>query len=564
MCYHLCIYHVASTHYLISDHATAFLYSHIPLLPLLLDIFANILDLVVIAISLVPLCCPLYRSIVHGAVRLLVNLRESYRNNYHDACKDIDDMSKKSYKEEMATLAGHRGWVTREIDELLSLVSIAEETQASIAFDDVKTAAAKLQTRANSYESQVKAVLRAPDITKEGTDDVNERLKDTFKAITRAKREAAALIGDWEEKLREQEHHLAQAGRGTVGEGGNKCKLNNALKPPELTRAYTPSEFRNWRQRFDAYYNDSNMRAADNAVQQQYLMQCLDADIGGRLTDKVGTATPVFGGIGNAGCMDALQDIFRSIHPIPLRRLEVLRMQRNSNEDWPAWSARLRTACREADLATLQPDDLIALIMVTNSESDQLREEFAKLVNPTLAAVEAVGDAWQRRRTMMKTDGAEAKKVQQQQQQNKEPQQSGGGKKKKKSAGNGVSKQSLQGRCYACGSEDHGSRTCANRHTFVCNTCGKKGHKSVVCMSGQSQPAEARQAKPVGSSSAEQAKEDQEEYARAAYYANPPTQAQAQRVYVHTGGAAPPLANPAYAKAARLGRANKATPSMLA
>ena len=455
--------------------------------------------------------------------------------------------AQKSFKEQAASLRAQRGWLTREATDIKALCGIAEATGATIALEDVKRGREKLRERYDRVKNQVTLCTNCRDIKEDDLDKVNADMTADAEEYIKIVKRCAEVAGAIEENQATQARALAAAGAATGGNGGNKCKLNNSLKPPDLTRSFTPAEYRNWRERFRAYYNDSNMAAGSIEVQQQYLMQCLDLDIGSRLGDRTKRTYPLYAVAGGPGsCLEELDNIFKAIHPTPLRRLDLLKMKREPTEEWAAWSARLKAAAREADLDNFDKDDLIALLLMVHSNSAFLDEEFSKMANPSLEDVERVGLVWQRMHAM-KGDASAASV------QRAEGRGSGGNssnnsnnsgnnnsskkkKDKKKNKDRGVSRDSLKGKCFACGSAEHGIKECVNRWSLSCSSCNRKGHKAEVCMSG-AKPAEARQMY-----SEEDIQREQEEYDRKAYYANPPAQAHAARTAPR---GLPPLATPA-------------------
>lgn len=495
-----------------------------------------------------------------------------------------------SFKTEAATLSALRGWFTRDYNEVVDLVAMTRDTEASSAVEDAKKALGRLEERYTKVKNAVVKCNNCTDATTDNRDDVYKKLQENTDSLMAIKKEAYEVFGRIEREAADRQAHIAQA-QAAGGNGGGKCKLNNALKPPELTKSYSAAEFRHWRDRFRAYYNDSNIVVCKPEIQQQYLVQCLDQDIGCRLHAAVQRNWPIYDEPLCAGnCMEELVTIFNSIHPLPIRRLDLIRLKREQGEEWGAWSARLKAAAREADLATFHADDLIALLFMVNSNAPALEEEFAKLPNPTLAAVENAGNVWQRRATIRnelksaeKAQKAAAQEKatvqqargQQQQQQQQQPQQQKsqgkGGRKKDK----GQTKKSLVGKCYACGDTSHSIRECANRHTFTCDACGRKGHKASVCMRGYRDAAEARVAASSTLSVEEEAFLEQERYAKAAeanmaYTSPAPAQAQAARsipplaapsAYIRRVRTAPKPGTKAYARAAKLGP-SRPTPPM--
>ena len=409
--------------------------------------------------------------------------------------------AQKPYKDQALSLRAQRGWFTREVKDVRALCAIADATGATIASDDVKRAREKLRERYDRVKNQVTLCTNCRDIKEDELDKLNEGMTEVSDEYIRVLQRCSEVVGAIEENQATQARALAAAGAATGGNGGNKCKLNNSLKPPDLTRSFTPAEYRNWRERFRAYYNDSNMAAGSIEVQQQYLAQCLDLDIGSRLGDRTKRTYPIYAVAGGPGsCMEELDNIFKAIHPTPLRRLDLLKMKRESTEEWAAWSARLKAAAREADLDNFNKDDLIALLLMVHSNSAFLDEEFSKMANPSLEDVERVGMVWQRMHAMKGEQGAAS--VQRAEgrgggntNSNSNNNNSNGNKKKKqkkKGKDTGFSKDSLKGKCFACGSTEHGIKECANRWTLTCSTCNRKGHKAEVCMSG-AKPAEAKQ-----------------------------------------------------------------------
>ena len=261
-----------------------------------------------------------------------------------------------------------------------------------------------------------------------------------------------------------------------------KPQVNGALKPSVLNDDYTPVEMRAWVSQFKAFYSTSNMAQCTVEDQQAYLKICVDLNLYLRLSDKVSPTTEIFG---EGGCIDLIKEEFLNKYPLFSRRLDFFRLKKKKEESQMDYIARLKILGEEADLDDLSVDDLYVFRIICECSDSYLRDKYLKIEDPSLDDLMRITRAHEVARAAQKA--LDTNKV-----------NYAGNSKKKffKTKETRVTKESLKGRCFCCGSSTHLRNDCKKKH-LTCNKCKKQGHIAPVCLSGEkSESASASNSRP--------------------------------------------------------------------
>ena len=105
----------------------------------------------------------------------------------------------------------------------------------------------------------------------------------------------------------------------------NQIKLVPELKPSVLPHDASAGELRIWIKKYEAYYTASGMQYARTAVQNAYLLNCLNSTLSLELDGNISAQTPV---LGANSCMSKLLEMFRKKYPLLLRRKNFFQMTR--------------------------------------------------------------------------------------------------------------------------------------------------------------------------------------------------------------------------------------------
>ena len=119
-------------------------------------------------------------------------------------------------------------------------------------------------------------------------------------------------------RVREQ-RKSGEDGGGSVGAHKKVAKSVDSLKPDVLTKSMKPTEFRNWRRRFNDWHNTSCFDVLPVEGQTAFLRSVMEVEIIDQV-DFEGVATI-------KAALDRVEAQFMLIHPLLNRRVHFLTMQ---------------------------------------------------------------------------------------------------------------------------------------------------------------------------------------------------------------------------------------------
>jgi hypothetical protein len=302
-----------------------------------------------------------------------------------------------------------------------------------------------------------------------------------------------------------------------------KAKLAENQRPPTLNGDFKPAEFRLWLDKFDSFYNESELNKSEVVRQQNQLKMSISPELGGFLEQHMTEETPIYAPAGDAGavcCISLLRREFLNLYPLSARRQEFLNAKHMHAEGqrFSVFCQQIRTKAHEGDLAAMSLDDLLTHRVMMGCEDPDLRVELLKIIDPTWTKVMLVTKGHEQALASQAQAPARAAAVQ--------PQQSWGSNKKggktSSSSGGGNSaidrkKAELKGKCFRCGSGKHQSAACPHKEK-TCEKCQKYGHMSSVCLTsleagggGTSGGARARTTKQAAPQQPQQQQASQQE-----------------------------------------------------
>ena len=253
----------------------------------------------------------------------------------------------------------------------------------------------------------------------------------------------------------------------------------------------TPVEFSSWVMRFSAYYASSNMRNCSLGEQQAYFKACIDSYLEARIQDRILPVTPVLPTDGSISCIDLLNEEFLLIHPIFARRLEFFQAKQGHNQNFTDFAQKLQKKGDEADLASLDLNDVYVMRFLTSCSNLKLRERFLKETNPSKNKLLHIAQNFEvSQRFVTAINKSQGQVSAQQVSQGKKNSQKG--KKSGNSQDKGNSKaQNGKDRCRRCGTKNSGAHECKGANA-TCYKCGKKGHLANVCQSSDKSKSGSR------------------------------------------------------------------------
>ena len=188
----------------------------------------------------------------------------------------------------------------------------------------------------------------------------------------------------------------ADANAGAHGSTTAPSKIDDTLKPDELSRSATLEEFNIWSERFQAYFthNKKTLDRCDIAIPRQLLNNCLDYKLVNALktNDGITANTPV---IGENGCLDMLKQIFHKECPLFIRRFNYLRCTQDPGESFSDWWVSKKAKAQECEFEKMKKEDMLLLGLMMGVHDPKLKEEFQRQRDPTVDALVAIAENWQ-------------------------------------------------------------------------------------------------------------------------------------------------------------------------
>ena len=338
------------------------------------------------------------------------------------------------------SLASYKGHFTRQkkafarrLDELKNHPEVAENWGV---FD---SAFQKLQKGYDQLEQAFIALqLLEPDPAYET--QANNAFNDIEEATT-----------EYSKASKKRKEDGVGATMGAAGGGASKrmAKSVDALKPDVLTKSMRPTEFRNWRRRFDDWYTTSCFDTMPIEGQVAFLRSVLDVelseqvDFGGAATIKV--------------ALDRVEAQFMLIHPLLNRRVEFLTMQQKEGQLMSEHIICLTKAGLEADVDTMVPEDWKATRIISSCTDKEMRTKLLEMRpavanKPTVVELEKV------------VADFEARKI-------SEDLLNGGNPRSRR-----VQRDATKGECWKCRQKGHFARECpVPKNKLQCTVCNTKG-----------------------------------------------------------------------------------------
>ena len=255
--------------------------------------------------------------------------------------------------------------------------------------------------------------------------------------------EATAEFSKASEVRDREQRRTDDGGGGSSGPAKRVAKSVDSLKPDVLTKSMKPTEFRNWKRRWEDWYTTSCFDTMPVEGQIAFLRSFMETE----LIDQVD-----FGG---APTIKVAQ--FMLIHPLLNRRVEFLTMQQKEGQLMSEHIVALTKAGLEADVDTMGPEDWKATRIISSCTEKEMRTKLLEMKpavanKPTVVELEKV------------VADFEARKI-------SEDMLTGGGSKNRR-----VKNDKDKGKCWKCQQKGHFSRECTfPKDKLQCKICNTKG-----------------------------------------------------------------------------------------
>ncbi|PCJ22640.1 MAG: hypothetical protein COA94_08935, partial [Rickettsiales bacterium] len=408
-------------------------------------------------------------------------------------------MSRKQKKEEEEDLTeleiasrswgGFKGHFTRVVKSAIKSLDFAPHVPGSLlVINNLKEHMESVQkafTRADSSLS-VCALLDDPDVQGDYDGKAEELHARRDNIIAQLMDQIDELIAKAEDRKNTAALEAAAAaplhGQGAGPGPGPTVRPNAELKPPTLTRDFTPVEFRSWSEKFRAYHSSSRMELGKVRDQQAYLRACLDSYLDSRLARKLEDDTPIFG---RDSCIAILQTEWEVRYPILERRLEFWRTKQATGQWFTDWATALHRMGDEAELDNMTINQMYIMRYIVGTNDIKLREKFLAEIDPSLEDLQRIAGAYEVAAVSMK---AVAPHQHQAQAHAMQTGQQGG--RDKPRGQSGISREDKMAEmrrkdlCFRCAKRKHENKSECPAINGSCNKCQKKGHYSPACLAG--------------------------------------------------------------------------------
>ena len=275
------------------------------------------------------------------------------------------------------------------------------------------------------------------------------------------------------------------------------CKL---LFPKELTKAKTPSEFRLWIAAFNRFYDASSLKQQPIATQQGYLLQALDTELQEVMEKQITPSMQIYG---PTGCLQILENEFKTLYPIFNRRVDFFQVKRDQGENTEDFYRRLSKLGDMADLEAITKEELTTFRFIDACNDKRLRDKIFDLKRKDTTAIKETIAQYERTKKAEAALGARNATI-----ATVKPAQNTTGNKRS------FIPAELTGRCISCGATSHQPQDCnVRKQGRTCNNCGKTGHLARVCftkMRGKQKQKQTGNTKPIRAIEEEPDTESQE------------------------------------------------------
>jgi len=184
---------------------------------------------------------------------------------------------------------------------------------------------------------------------------------------------------------RKQERGAAQPAVAPAAPAPQVVRPVDALRPAPLCHDASTSDLTLWKRQFRAYYDTSNLAAANLQNQQAYFLNCLDQDLGKIISRQTAPADPLFGAA--PSLVSKIEEFFRRRHPPLLRRQNFFRLKQQAGQGAREFLESLRSAASRAERQTNSSSK--GSLLVGDSAVSRYQKRRRSADNPCLASASA-------------------------------------------------------------------------------------------------------------------------------------------------------------------------------
>ena len=180
----------------------------------------------------------------------------------------------------------------------------------------------------------------------------------------------------------------AHAGR----QATSAARPNKVLQPAPFPKDANHTFFRNWQERFLAYYNQSGFSTEPITTQQAYFKACLSPMVELKIRRKILMTTPVvpINKQDRNNCLAILEDMVERENPVFIRRNDFFTMKQASGQKFTDFLTLLKEKADDSELTGIETAELLMHRMITACTDPQLLDKFTSELNPTYQVLENI------------------------------------------------------------------------------------------------------------------------------------------------------------------------------
>ena len=421
------------------------------------------------------------------------------------------DFGERTNAEVLLSYANYRGKLNRasgKIDTSMALLSASFSSQT-----------------AKNIQKELDKCDRWVDIMSQIADwMVSQKMESAKDHVTEVAGMAKTLAKGTDNYLQLMHMHT-QGGNVTIDSDdesvhrGASAKPVSELRPKELAYDATPSAVRDWKVKFRAYHDASNMRALPLSTQRAFMINTVATEISKRITRLTTETTPIFPTDRQESCFDYIDAFFREKIPLIHRRKAFFTYVQQEGQDATQLREELRNLADLGDIAGLDLPGALMLMYTMSIRDVKLQEKLMAVTEPTLEKFNTIMDAHVQMQNGLKEFNKQSRasgfKVQGQQgDRNKET-----GSRPKLSDDEKKRRKLINKKCYRCGSAEHMMPACKMSASITCNTCKAQGHISPVCLKAVARTVSSQPTQPEQNSGQLALTYDPSQSAASSFYA---------------------------------------------
>ena len=270
-------------------------------------------------------------------------------------------------------------------------------------------------------------------------------------------------------------------------------KTNEGLKPTTLSHEDSPEQLRSWQRMWMSFYATGNLHTLRVEDQQAWLLSVVDKCLAGRFESRMKSDTPIFKDALDpnvTSCLGIVEEEFLRRYPLAARRHQFFTYTPTKGTPMCQVDDTLSNMAKNADIARMTEDELLALRIVTACLDEGLKREFLKLRIMSLDNVRHTYESWEQQQNTMSlltpsyaqaVSANSAQPGRQRPQRNKSKPAPKPPQQKFPTPNQDKQRLKLSGLCLRCAGRDHDSFSCPHRSNLTCSTCKKTGHVPAVC-----------------------------------------------------------------------------------